>query len=201
MIQEHRQNLQRSATTITRPFFFVRHGQTEWNAENRLQGQIDAPLSEEGIRQAYAARDRLAAIRFDTIAYSPLQRTERTARIIAESQGCALVARPGLMERDFGELSGMRATDVVKAHSLTSRSEIHDLVPVGGESFEGMVDRFITELQTLLRDFEGRLLVVGHGGLCRSLRWLTEGTKRVCPNATPFEIVPVAGGMVFRELS
>lgn len=91
-------------------FYLIRHGQTDWNIENKLQGQIDIPLNETGIMQINALADRLAEkhLRIDLIVTSPLIRAVQSARIIAEKTGYEkeIVTDPGFIERSFGLLEG-----------------------------------------------------------------------------------------------
>lgn len=86
--------------------FLARHGQTDWNASDLLQGQADIPLNATGIKQAELLRDQIhrQGLHFDAIYASPLERTWRTAEIIAGGQ--SIIASDLLKERDAGEFSG-----------------------------------------------------------------------------------------------
>ena len=87
--------------------YIVRHGETDWNRQGRLQGQEDIPLNGTGRAQARACGKALAGVRFCGIFTSPLARARETAEIIAQYQTCPVAGEPGLLERDYGRLSGM----------------------------------------------------------------------------------------------
>jgi len=77
---------ERIGSASTRTLVIVRHGVTDWNAEERLQGHIDIPLNEDGIRQARSLRDSLAPFQFDAVYSSPLLRAKQTVEIVAEDR-------------------------------------------------------------------------------------------------------------------
>lgn len=140
----------------------VRHGQSEWNAEGRWQGQADIPLTDLGRAQAAAAAARLGA--FDVIAASTLLRAAETATIIAAALGIGpVVPIPNLVERSAGEWSGLTRDDI--------RREWPDYLeqdrrPPGYEDDDELavrVDAGLREAAELIGDGEG--LVVAHGGI------------------------------------
>lgn len=86
---------------------FIRHGETAWNAERRLQGHLDIPLNAEGERQAAALGQALASERLDAIVSSDLQRAMQTARAVAAPRGMQVLVDKGLRERCFGAFEGL----------------------------------------------------------------------------------------------
>ncbi len=92
--------------------FVVRHGQTEWNLEERYQGQQDSPLTLLGRRQAQAVARRLADVPFDKIYASPLGRAWTTAGFLAEETGLTPVPDQRLMECSYGECEGLTVDDI-----------------------------------------------------------------------------------------
>lgn len=100
----------------------VRHGQTEWNREGRLHGQLDSPLTADGIAQASAVAERLVPYGVRTVCSSPLGRALRTAVIIAERLSADLVEVPELTELHLGDMAGM------------TRAEIEDAFPGAREA-------------------------------------------------------------------
>ena len=88
--------------------YLVRHGQTAYNAERRLQGQLDIPLDDEGRRQAHALAERLyeAGPRFDALYSSRLSRARETARVIGEKLGLEPFVIDGVEEINFGRFQG-----------------------------------------------------------------------------------------------
>ena len=141
----------------------LRHGQTDWNIDFRLQGITDIPLNETGLAQAKAAASILQAADWDFIASSPLTRARQTAEIIAESLGVSEVAiEPLLLERSFGDAEGM-------THEQW-KQDFPDGMPPGGESLDVLRDRAHELLARLLDVYRGtRVLTVSHGALIRKL--------------------------------
>lgn len=84
--------------------YLVRHGETQWNAERRIQGQSDSPLTAHGERQAWQVGERARTLGITHIIASDLGRTRRTAEIIAEACGCGVVTDSRLRELDMGVL-------------------------------------------------------------------------------------------------
>jgi len=100
-------NKRKTVTAMLR-LLLVRHGESVWNEEERIQGQQDIPLSENGRRQAVALGERLRDVRIDACFSSPLKRATETAELILKASGNSLpiVTLPELMERNFGEWEG-----------------------------------------------------------------------------------------------
>lgn len=157
-------------------FVFVRHGQTDWNVEGRLQGQRDIPLNDIGRGQAKrngeVIRDRIPeAVGFDFVA-SPLSRARETMEIVRTAMGLPpkdyeVDAR--LLEITFGELEGLTYREVETRDPGWMRmrdANKWDYLPPGGESYHMLSDRIIGWLGTLERPS----LVVAHGGVGRVLR-------------------------------
>jgi len=84
--------------------YLVRHGETQWNAERRIQGQSDSQLTEKGERQAYQVGERVKTLGITHVIASDLGRTRRTAEIIADACGCEVTYDPRLRELDMGVL-------------------------------------------------------------------------------------------------
>lgn len=142
----------------------VRHGQSEWNAQGRWQGQADIELSELGRLQAKAAATKLGA--FDVIACSTLVRASETADIIAEQLGMGpVVPVPNLIERSAGSWSGLTRADIERDWPGYLAE---DLRPDDYETDELLLPRVHDGIATvieLLDDPDGSALIVAHGGL------------------------------------
>ncbi len=89
-----------------KPFYYLRHGETEWNRLRLCQGSADIPLNAEGRRQARAAREVLAGVHVATICASPLGRARETAEIVRCALEAPIVVIDGLGEIDFGAFEG-----------------------------------------------------------------------------------------------
>jgi uncharacterized phosphatase len=154
----------------------LRHGQTNWNIDFRLQGVTDIPLNETGIQQARIAGEVIAksAIEgqgWDLILSSPLSRARDTAVMVGEALGVAGVSiEQLLLERSFGEAEGLSHEEWKAKYNDTNH------VP-GGETLEQLESRAWILLQRLLDHHEGkRVLTVSHGALIRTLlRLVSEG--------------------------
>jgi probable phosphoglycerate mutase len=156
---------------------YVRHGQTDWNAELRFQGQQDIPLNNKGRAQARANGERLAAYlsdpdRFEFVT-SPLWRTRETMEIIRTAMGLepsSYRIDERLIEASYGELEGTTLGEFKAADPAGHRRRKKNrwlYCPPGGESHE-MVHRRITPwLESITRD----TVVIGHGVVGRVLRY------------------------------
>ena len=121
----------------------VRHGETEWNLGQRIQGHRDMPLNATGLNQAQALAVGLTEQRFSAIYCSDLQRARQTAEPLAKALGMTVNIEPELRERNFGCCEGqtfeeIMAGDAEVAHGLTSRQP--DYVLPGGESLQRCLD-------------------------------------------------------------
>src|SRR6476661_9887592 len=106
----------------------VRHGETDWNADGRLQGHTDRPLSDFGRRQARQLAEELAEEKLDAIYASDLSRARETAEIVGVRLGLGVVIDPGLREKDWGTwegLTGVERDRVEFVGESTERSEEH----------------------------------------------------------------------------
>ncbi len=139
------------------PFYFLRHGQTDWNLQRIYQGQIDIPLNATGISQAQNAKTLLANFPIATICASPLGRARQTAEIINEELNCPLVLIEGLQEIGFGEMEGQPITH--DSHTTL----IADAENWGGEKLIDFVDRVVDAVEEALT-YPSPVLLVSHGG-------------------------------------
>ncbi|MBV9022714.1 MAG: histidine phosphatase family protein [Streptomycetaceae bacterium] len=131
------------------PIYFIRHGESQANEQNRFAGRLNAPLTSLGIRQAHQAAQRVAALgtHIDELHVSPLDRARNTAEIIMEAQARQperTVVSEDLVERDFGDFSGRNKSLVKKTIGFAAYTEYfhsHTGCPPGGESWEAMYER------------------------------------------------------------
>lgn len=151
----------------------VRHGETDWNAQRRMQGRTDIPLNARGREQAALVAKRLEGTRWDGIVSSPLSRVMEVSRAIARAIGFPedrIIQRPDLVERGFGEAEGMTLAE------RTERFGLDGPIP-GIESYEELDARVMSALREIEEQFRGRrVLVVAHGGVITgALEQLTHG--------------------------
>jgi broad specificity phosphatase PhoE len=142
----------------------VRHGETDWNADGRLQGQTDRPLSDFGRRQARRLADELADEELEAIYSSDLSRARETAEIVGERLGLQVVLDADLREKDWGTWEGLTAVE-------------RDRVEFIGESIEAHQERTLHALRRISERHpgNGRVLVVTHGGSMRRVQTATLG--------------------------
>ncbi len=158
-------------TTTT--LILIRHGETAWNAERRLQGHIDIPLNSEGLRQAGALAGALAGVKFDAIVSSDLQRAHQTAQAVASLHGMALGTDPGLRERCYGAFEGLLYAEIEQRFpaefAAWQARDIDSVMPDGvhvAESFRQFYQRCIATIGDLAEAHAGQTLaLVAHGGV------------------------------------
>jgi uncharacterized phosphatase len=143
-------------------FALIRHGQTDWNAQRRLQGSSDIPLNAVGRGQAREAVAALSGYEWDAVVSSPLSRAAETADLIAAGLGIRVTRRvPELTERDFGPAEGLQDGPELDARRITDGF-------LGAESDDDAAARGLAALEALAEEFRGsRVLVVAHGTLIR----------------------------------
>ncbi|HYM66719.1 MAG TPA: histidine phosphatase family protein [Patescibacteria group bacterium] len=158
-----------ASRSSTARILLVRHGESVWNAERRIQGQLDPPLSEEGRRQAEMLGRRLAGRKLAGFYTSDLKRAVQTATLIGESIGMDPEPLGPLREIYLGEWEGMRTEELAQRFpevwARWSHEPDWDLVP-GGEgaaAFEARAGEAIDAL--FQRHPDGEVLVVTHGGV------------------------------------
>ena len=162
---------------MVKKFYLVRHGETEWNAAKRIQGQTDVPLSCEGRRQAQAVAEYLADVGFDSAHASDLSRALETARMIVvrHSSPVSLVVHKGLREISDGIYEGWSMAAAVEteprmAGTADGQTSALDFAPPEGESIRQVFLRQQEVASKLKADRTGhRILVVGHGWTLRLL--------------------------------
>ncbi|HEU5214903.1 MAG TPA: histidine phosphatase family protein [Gaiellaceae bacterium] len=137
----------------------VRHGETDWNADGRLQGQTDRLLSDYGRRQARELAEQLGDEELEAIYASDLARARETAEIVGERLGLPVVLDPDLREKDWGTWEGLTSVE-------------RDRVEFVGESTEAHQERILRALRRISERHPGdsRVLVVTHGGSMRRVQ-------------------------------
>lgn len=191
----------------------LRHGETAWNRERRIQGQLDTPLADEGVRQARTAARRLAAERTrwgldaagpdagPLLFSSDLLRCRQTAEPIAEALGLPMALEPRLRERHFGEFQGMTVPEIRRDHGERF-DRWHRLEPdlelADGESLRRFAARVGDALHALAEAHPGRTLVlVTHGGVLDVVNRLCRGRPLEAPR--DFEIPNASLNRVRRD--
>ncbi|QJD99331.1 histidine phosphatase family protein [Massilia forsythiae] len=172
----------------------IRHGETAWNAERRLQGHIDIPLNAEGERQAALLAAALAGETIDVLVSSDLMRARQTAGAIAAARAMPLLEDPGLRERNYGGFEGLLYAQIGERYphefAAWQAREIDAAVPDAvtaagtrhGETFRAFYERATGAILALAALHPGKTLVlVAHGGVLECAYRMAQGL----PLATP----------------
>lgn len=145
----------------------VRHGETDWNAERRIQGQTDIPLNANGYKQAFATARGLAKEQFAALYSSDLQRARDTAAPAAQLLQLPLQPEPGLRERHYGDYQGL-TQDEIKTREDYPRYISRDphFAFGSGESLAAFSDRIKETINRLAQRHAGESIVLfAHGGV------------------------------------
>ncbi len=147
--------------------YLIRHGQTAWNKEERIQGTEDVPLDETGVAQAGGLVGRLRGVRLRAVYASPLRRAMQTAQPLAAAAGLTVQADPRLMERNWGVYQGTTRIEAARRHPQVEeelRRTPRAARPPGGESYDDLRLRVDAALREIAASGPGPVAVVCHGG-------------------------------------
>ena len=141
----------------------VRHGQTDWNFNNIIQGREDIPLNTIGLQQANDSAQFLSNKKWDTIISSPLVRAKQTAEAIAEfNKVDEIIEDERFLEREFGEASGKPVSDF--------HENIYNNNVVGMETNEELMERAFNALKEIAQNYEGkRIVIVAHSHTIKAI--------------------------------
>ncbi len=170
------------------PFWFLRHGETDYNAKGLSQGALDISLNENGRAQARAAAPILKGQGIVHILSSPMIRTRETTEIVNETLNLPVTFEPELREVIFGGMEGKPLSPWF-ADWMEGR-----FTPEGAESFPALTARIRQVLGRILR-LPGPVLIVAHGGVFRAVRDILGLSREgLTPNAQPLFCEPMAQG-------
>lgn len=149
--------------------YYVRHGQTDWNLERRMQGGgTEKALNETGLKQAEQTRKELENVDYDIVIRSPMHRAEQTAEIINQGRNVPIIVDERMRERKLGELEGHPITN-----EMESRIWNYELnAPInGGESLHEFEKRILDFLEDIKQKYKDKtVLIVAHGGVAKVLK-------------------------------
>lgn len=147
----------------------IRHGETAWNVDTRIQGHLDIPLSANGRWQAERLAEALRDETITAIYASDLTRAWETAQYVGQVHGLKLNKEVGLRERDFGDFEGKTFAEIevlLPEQSLRWRKRDPEFYPAGGESLTTMRTRVLEAAERLAAQHPGeQIALVGHGGV------------------------------------
>lgn len=178
-------------------FYIFRHGQTDYNAEKRVQSILDIPLNQDGVNQAKQLAKNLSDVQFDCIYSSPLSRALDTAKIVVENRDIEIITAPGLQERNLGALCGkiVKTTDApvntqfdINADMinipLALLSDDNYAPPKNGESYNMFAKRVLDTMLNIAKNTDAKTVGVStHGGVMSFLiRHFTNFSHGGTPN-------------------
>lgn len=173
----------------TTEFIVIRHGETAWNAEGRIQGHLDSPLNEEGLAQALLVGDRVAREPFSQLYCSDLGRALQTAQPIADRSGRRVWSDARLRERNLGLFQGLTGAECERSspeHYARFKQREPDHVIPGGESVRQVYERVSGVFVDFAHKHEGeRVVVVTHGGVLDALYRFAAGVALEVPRTFP----------------
>ena len=147
----------------------IRHGETAWNVDTRIQGHLDIPLSANGRWQAERLAEALRDEKITAVYASDLTRAWETAQYVGHIHGLQLTKEVGLRERDFGDFEGKTFAEIevlLPEQSLRWRKRDPEFYPAGGESLVAMRTRVLEAAERLAAQHPGeQIALVGHGGV------------------------------------
>ena len=158
--------------------YVVRHGQTDWNVQNLLQGSTDIDLNKTGISQAHETAQNLSNIHFDAIYCSPLKRAICTADIINSNRNLPVIKDIRLIEREFGDFEGLPGmnVDFKKYWNYYKNASDKNVEPI--QDFFDRVTEFLNDIISKYQNTEKNILVVTHNGVNLAIDSLINGIPK-----------------------
>ena len=164
--------------------YFIRHGETQYNVENRVYGWAPAPLTEKGVEEVKRAR-KLIPKDFSVIFSSDLVRCKETAEMLNEELKLPVIFDARLRERNFGTLEGKTWEEMGEVFYQKDKTHQYDYQSFGGESVEDVQGRVFSFIRDIMKNREKeKILVVTHGGVIRLLHYLLGGKVLELPDVT-----------------
>ena len=162
----------------------VRHGETVWNAEGRMQGHTDVALSERGVRQAHLTADRLRGVPLEAVYSSDLTRASATAEVVAAPHGLSVVTTPALREACLGAWQGRTVKEAEEMDAdlvALWRQNSLEHRPPGGERLEEVAARAVPAVRSIAENHaDGAVAVVAHGGPIKTVICWAIGAPLSC---------------------
>lgn len=182
--------------SFAHPFYFLRHGETEWNKTKMTQGQIDSQLNETGHAQAKAAAEVLRNEPIERIVASPLTRVRHTAEAVATFHDLEITFDEDLKECHLGDMQGQPHGEWLRDYWT------HDFDPPNGETFGEFSKRVWGAMERAVA-LGPNTLIVAHGGLWLAAHEFTKIDPPLVPmrNASPIHVTPTSDGWVSKALA
>ena len=152
--------------------YFVRHGETLWNKEGKIQGELDSPITEKGREDIHKLAENLKNIKFGGIYSSELGRAYETA-LILNSESLRIKQMKEFNEKNFGDWQGMEISEIYRKYPIQAEFYFNDIKnynnkEINAESLEHALRRFATGVQKIVKSVRtGNVLVVSHGTILK----------------------------------
>lgn len=158
--------------------YVVRHGQTDWNIQRKIQGSTDIELNSTGINQAKQTAELLKNINFDVIYSSPLKRTFETAKIINEYHNINIIKDNRILERNFGDFEGTQKllTNLVDYLDYEKNLNTNNVETI--KNLFDRVENFLFDIYSKYQNTNANILVVTHGGTCVAITAIINNIKK-----------------------
>lgn len=153
--------------------YFVRHGETMWNIENKIQGQLDSELTKKGIEDTILLKNKLKEVKFKSVYSSELGRAYKTAEILTKDENIKIEKLKEFNEKSFGYWQGLEKKEIflkypVQADNYFNNIENYNSIDIGAESLSEALNRFIQGVEKIINTNEnGNVLVVSHGTILK----------------------------------
>ncbi len=156
---------------LIKEIFLVRHGSTDFNDNDLLQGRIDNKLNDKGIKEVNKLSEELKKNDFEVIFHSPLLRAKQTAEIISEFHNAEFIEIKEFIEIDLGDWEGFKYHEVIeKDIDFHSKWMLNPEIKIpGGESYIDVYERVINGVNKVLKSKYSRILIVAHAAVNRSI--------------------------------
>lgn len=157
--------------------YYVRHGETNWNLEKKMQGgEVENLLNDTGIKQAEKTKKELETKKYDIIICSPMERAKQTAQIINNGKNIPMIIDERLRERKLGELNGNQVT--AECEEKIWRYDLNTEIKYGEnlQQFEKRILDFLKDIKEKYKD--NTLLIVAHGGIAKIIKAYLDGNKK-----------------------
>jgi broad specificity phosphatase PhoE len=162
--------------------YITRHGETQWNTENRIQGWSNSNLTNKGIENAKRLGESLSSVNIDLIYCSPLGRTIETAKYILGNKNTEIIIDEHFKEMNLGAMEGMTRSQAMKEYpkeytDLWDKPHVYE--PIGGESFIDLIDRVKQGLNNIIKDNakDKNILLVAHTIVIKAIFVIVKGIE------------------------
>lgn len=170
-----------------RSFYFLRHGETDWNIVARLQGFKDIPLNSVGVQQAKGVAGLMAGLEIDTCVVSDMSRAITTAKNAMKYHDAPFFIDKGLRERHFGDWEGQLMSECKHALGIPATDRLpHTIHLTNGEDWDVFCKRVYDCVRSLQKQHEGEILLVAHGFVFVALTELLIGEDAMSQNCVPY---------------